>query len=254
MRLLSLLPLLLILAAPVANAQPATAEDVLRAHIEAAGGEEALSAITDRYAKGEVTVDTPMGPVILGLEQWFVYPGYSFMKQTMITAPPEIPEGMLDQTVFLTPDGGWIDAAQLGGRTNIADLPGPQAASIERQRRDLASASSELMLLQDDSTEVTLGEPTTLKSTEVHVVDIAGEAPSKRMYAKDTGLLFALELAGPMGQVRVYFSDYRTVSGIRVPFAMEQEAAGQTVLITFSEQAFNQGMTAESITAAAEGE
>lgn len=254
MRLRTLLPLLLILAAPAAKGQPASADDVLRAHIKAAGGEEALSAISDRYARGEITVDTPMGPVILGIEQWVVYPGYMLAKQTTITAPPEIPEGMLNQKLFLTPDGGWVDAAQLGGRTNVADLPGPQAASLQQQRRGLSAASDELVMLQDDSTEVTLGEPATVRDVDVYVVEVGGEAPSRRMYAKDTGLLFATETTGPMGPVRIFFSDYRTVSGIRVPFVMEQEAGGQSVLITFSEQAFDRGLTPEAITAAAEAQ
>ncbi len=250
----ALVPVLLaLLVAPAAVGQPTSAEDVLKAHVEAAGGEAAFRALTNRYSVGEISLDTPMGPIILNIEQQIVFPGYGLIRQTAVTTPPEIPAEMMKQTVFLTPDGGWLEAAALGGRTDIADLPGPQSAALSQQRGAMASASDELALLANDSVEVALGEPETVNDTEVFVVEVLGGTAGRRMYAADTGLLFATEMTLPTGRVRQFFSDYRTVSGVRVPFAMRIEQPGQAITVSFSEISFDRGLTPESITAAAEG-
>jgi hypothetical protein len=252
MRQILLPALVTLLFAPAADGQPVTARDVLRAHIEAAGGEEAFRAVTSRYARGEVTLDTQVGPVILDFEQMVAFPGHALVRQTAVTAPPEIPAEMLKQTIFITPDGGWIEAAQFGGRVAFADLPETQRSAFEQQRRSLAGVSDELELLGNDTLQVTLGPPDTLNGVPVHVLEIPGDFPSRRMYSAESGLLVGAEATGPMGRSAQYFSDYRTVSGIRAPFAVEMEQFGQAMTVSFSVIAFDRGLTPESLRAASE--
>jgi len=237
---------------PTSPPPPVTAQDVLRAHVEAAGGEAALRAITSRFGVAEITLDTPVGPLVVKLEQQIVYPGYAFSRTSVVTAPPEIPAAMVTQKVLLTPDGGWMEGAQVGGRVDIADLPAPQAAALEQQRASLAVASEELALLDADSIQVTLAEPDTLDGVELLVVEVGGESPSRRFYSKETGLLAQMEATSVIGTVTQRYSDYRTVSGIRVPFALDVVQPGQTMAIYFSELAFDRGLTPDSLMAAAE--
>jgi len=237
---------------PTSEARVVTAQDVLRAHVEAAGGEAALRAITNRFDVAEITLDTPMGPLVVKLEQQIVYPGYAFRRTSVVTAPPEIPAAMVTLKVLLTPGGGWMEGAQVGGRVDLEDLPAPQAAALEQQRASLAAASEELALLDADSIQVTLAEPDTLDGVVRFVVEVGGETPSRRMYSKETGLLAAMEVTSAIGTVTQRYSDYRTVSGIRVPFAVDVSQPGQTLSIYLSELAFDRGLTPDSLMAAAE--
>lgn len=248
-----LIPVILALfAVPAAVGQPKTAEEVLRAHVEAAGGEDAFRAITSQYSVGEISLDTPGGPIILKMERQIAFPGYALIRQTVVTAPPEIPADMLKQTVFLAPDSGWLESAQIGGRKNIQDLAGPQAAALEQQRGELDLASAELAILGNDSLEIALGEPETLNGIDVYVVDVMGENQSRRYYSTETGLLFAIETTTPMGSSVRYLSDYRSVSGVRVPFGVQIEQSGQAINVSFTEIAFDREITGESIVTEAE--
>ena len=56
-----------------------------------------------------------------------------------------------------------------------------------------------------------------------------------------------------MGAMRQFYSDYRTVNGVRIPFVVESEQQGQSLLITFSEVAFDRDLTPEALEAEAGG-
>lgn len=252
MRKILIPALFVLIVAPRAGAQPTTARDVMMAHVEASGGEAALRAVTSRFGVAEITLDTPMGPLVVKLEQQIVYPGHAFSRTSLVTAPPEIPAAMVSQKVLLTPDGGWMEGAQVGGRVNLEDLPAPQAAALEQQRAGLSVASEELALLDADSVQVALAEPDTLDGVPVLVVEVGGENPSRRMYSTETGLLVGTETTSAVGKVTQRYSDYRTVSGIRVPFAVDVAQPGQSMSIFFSELAFDRGLTPDSLKAAAE--
>ncbi|MFT5142765.1 MAG: hypothetical protein ACI80V_001323 [Rhodothermales bacterium] len=238
---------LVVALALVSTGSAQTAADVLAKHIEAVGGEEAWSGVTDRHAKISVSVEIPQGVLVLDVEVWNLYPGYALAKTTAVSVPEGIPD--LSSTVYVTPEGGFGEGMQFQGRQ---DFEGPPPAAIIAGVPGFEGALEELGILASmDSVSVELTGQEEMNGKMAHVVEVGGVSPSKSYYDVESGLLIARSQQSMMGTIVMMVSEYQEFDGLQVALIQEgmAEAGGQSMSQTFAMTAHetNTGLTAEKL-------
>jgi hypothetical protein len=211
-----------------------SATEILERHIEAVGGKAAWDDVTDQYAKLSVSIELPQGVIVLDVELWTLYPGYSLTKQTAISVPDGFPD--VSSVTYLTPEGGFAES--MGDRQDfdadsVPSGPGTPSSNHPLEELDI--------LARMDTMTVDVLDQEELSGKMVHVLSVDG---SKRFYDVESGLLVAREAPmGPMGMVRMKISEYMDVEGgLKVPFIQEgsMEAGGQSMSQTMAMTSFEQ--------------
>ncbi len=232
---ISLFAVALLMASATMNASAqdlATAEDVIKAHVEATGGEAAWNAVEDMYAEIEVVAATPMGDITLKMETWSIFPGYGFTEMSLVDGPDGIPAEAVAMKAYYTPLEGWLE--QGGQRQDLESLP-EQA----RQQFMRTSPKSELALLSGDNA-LTLKESTTFNERDVYVVGATQFGIEAELYVdKETLMILAQKAAG----TTTTMGEYQDVNGLMFSMGQMAETAQGSQTVTIKNVELNTGIT-----------
>ena len=233
---LSLLTFALLFAASAFNTTFAqdltTAEDVIKAHIEATGGEAAWNAVEDMYAEIEIIAATPMGDITIEMKTWSIFPGYGFTEMGLVSGPDGIPAEAVAMKAYYTPLEGWIE--QGGQRQDINALP-PAA----RQQFMRTTPKSELTLLTGDN-ELTLKGDSTFNDRAVYVVGATQFGVESEMFVdKETLMIVAQSGAG----ASTTMGEYQEIDGLLFSMGQTAQSAQGTQTVTIKKVELNSGIT-----------
>lgn len=209
-----------------------TAEEVIKAHIEATGGESSWSAVDDMYTEIEIVAATPMGNLTLEMKSWSIFPGYGYTEMNLLDGPDGIPAEAVAMKAYYTPLEGWIE--QAGQRQDIKDLP-PQA----RQQFMRSSPKTELALLEGDN-PLSLKESSTYNDRPVYVVGASqGGVETELLVDQETMMILAQNAAGTTTQM----GEYQEIEGLLFSMGQVAETAQGTQTVTIKKVELNQGIT-----------
>lgn len=190
-----------------------TAEDVIKANIEATGGEAAWNAVKDMHMVLEVNVETPMGAIKVEAHSWSIFPGYGFTEMSLVSGPDGIPPEAVAMKAYYTPLEGWVE--QGGQRQDLNSLP-PAA----RQQFQRSSPKAEMALLTDDVT-MSLTADTTFSDRAAYMV-------SANQYGMDINYFYDQETLMMLGQTvagnTTTVGDFEEINGLL--FATSQVVVG----------------------------
>jgi hypothetical protein len=236
---------LLCFAAPMQAQDLTSARAVIEANLEATGGQAAWESVSDVHQKANVSIDMMMGLIKLTLESHATMDGHIYAEIRFVEGPDGIPADAIEQTVYITPDGGWIKTAQ--GQQDLSDMPEAAQASIRNQ----FLAKPELMYVTYPDSSLTLVGTRELDggvtAYEV-VVNVLGQ-DNTLFYDTTTLYRVGVETSNPMGTFVMRSSDHREVGdGFVVAFKQSgdmSQAGTQTVELETVE--FNTGLTPRDI-------
>ncbi|NNE70400.1 MAG: hypothetical protein HKN29_08570 [Rhodothermales bacterium] len=242
MKRIFLLAFVAFLSVGTTLAQSAT--EILEKHVEAVGGTEAWSQVEDRYAKLSVSLELPQGVIVLDVELWNIYPGYTLAKQTAVSVPDGFPD--ISSMAYMTPEGGFAEG--MGGRQEF-DADNMPANAGPGMPSSSAPVDEMGMLAQIDSLTIEVLEQQEMGGRMVNVLSVNG---AKRYYDAETGLLAAMESPiPPMGMAVMEIDEYMDYEGLKVAFIQEgtMDAGGQSITQTMAMTEFkvNTGLTPEKL-------
>jgi zinc protease len=195
--------------------------------IKAMGGKDAFKSITNSVIKAQTSVSTPQGEFQISSTNFHIFPDKVRQEMSM-------PFGII-VTVF---DGekGWMVSPQ-----GTQDLPESQLKEV---KSDLFRSHFNLFLADDLKVQFT-GEEN-LENQKADVLLISDSTGNQlKMYVDAKTFLPVKEsyqgatMMGP-GTVEEIFSDYREISGVKIPFSITSFANGQKTTDTkISEINFN---------------
>lgn len=238
--------ILLLLLAPALLAQDLTsARAVIEANIEATGGQAAWEAVTDVHQKARVDIGMAMGEIALSIESHATMNGHIFARIKFVDGPEGIPAEAIEQTVYITPDGGWVKSAQ--GEQDINDMPPAAQASI----RDQFLAKPELKYVTMPDSSLTFVGTRDLENGATAYEIVVNVMGQDNTLFYDTTTLFRIgaESSNPMGTFVMMSGDHRdTGNGLIIPFSQSGDmgqAGTQSVTVETIE--FNTGLTPTAI-------
>jgi hypothetical protein len=238
---LSLLAVALLLIAfsvrPAAAQDLTTAEEVLKANLEATGGEAAWNAVKDLHVQAEIVAGTPMGDLKLNMEMWSIFPGYGFTQMNLTEGPDAIPADAVNMKAYYTPLEGWVE--QGGQRQDIKSMPAQMRDQFMRQ-----SPKSELQLLSDEGVELSLKDAETFNERPVYVVGVnQADTSSDLLIDKETLLVLAQRVSTPMGDVISTMGEYIEVEGLLFSSGQSASTPQGSQTVTFKTIELNKGLT-----------
>lgn len=238
---LSLLAVALLLTAvsvrPAAAQDLTTAEDVLKANIEATGGESAWNAIKDMYTEVEIVAVTPMGSITLSMKSWSIFPGYGFTEMGLVDGPAGIPAEAVAMKAYYTPLEGWMEQ---GGQRQDMNAVNPQMrAQFQRQ-----SPKSELTLLASEDSELTLKESETFNDRPVYVIGATQFGVETEMLVdKETFMILAQRVSSSMGDAITTMTGFQEIDGLTFATGQNAESAQGSQTVTIKTIELNKGLT-----------
>jgi outer membrane lipoprotein-sorting protein len=213
------------------RAQAATADDIVARYVQAIGGADALGKVTSRRATGTATVSTPGGDVSGPIEVLSKAPNKTRVSITLDLSA--MGAGSVDIVQRFDGTSGMMSNS-MQGDVEIA------GAQLENMRNGLFPTP--FLHYKENGTTLTLLPKDTIDGKAVLVVQAKPKAgPVVTVYFDpDTFLVVRTmvrvnspQLGGDVDQYQDP-SDYRDVSGVKVPFRIVNSTAGQTVTIVFS--------------------
>ena len=215
----------------ITSGQALTADQIVEKHLTALGGREALAKITTRRATGTVSVPTPMGALGGPLEMIAKAPNKMRAQMRIDTTAAGGPGEMVITEAF---DGttGWSMNSMQGETPFSAD-------QLEGARNNFFPTP--LLKYKELGLTATLEASQQVNGKAAHVVLFTPKAgPSERMFFDAETFMIVRttsDLTLPqIGKTEVVSepSDYRTVDGVKVAFALSQTAGQQSVTMTFT--------------------
>ncbi|RJR31939.1 MAG: PDZ domain-containing protein [Candidatus Latescibacterota bacterium] len=204
-----------------ASARGGAADDLMRRHLNALGGEAAVKAVATVLARGEIEIT---GTGLRGsIESRSARPCLS--SSDISLGFISIREGFDGERIWLVdPNGGLQirrDEGSLAYQRTICALEsqryifGGEGLSIEPAGRDTAGGDS----------------------CDAVALAVAGGAPCRLLFDGSTHLLRRMEIRAPEGFTVHTYGDYRRVQGVMYPFLQRTElpALGQRVEIRYAE-------------------
>ena len=211
---------------PVTSADQANISAIINKYVQAVGGKSAVTAITSRVTKGRI--DIPGVSFGGRLETYAKAPN---MSLTIMSAEPigNVKRGFDGRTA-------WAISDEQG-----AHLPSP---------KELASLAAENELyfdvkLQELYPRMGFFGKDTLGAREVYVLEATSRlgVQEKFYFDIDNGLLLRRDTLRPSsrGPVRteIYYSDWRDVDGIKLPFKTTERMGDTTYVFTLEEVKHN---------------
>lgn len=183
-----------------------TSQDVMMAHIEITGGEEAWKAI--QAMRWEADMSTILDTVQLFGKRITVsqYPGYRYTEQTVMN-------GQIEQKwkVVYTPTEAWMQTPD-----------GKEVMPLENNP-SFQGAKEEITILADPDYQIDPYEKGIWEYKQVYIVTIRHQGETyKRFYNRSTLMLMRVETTKPDGSVYIIsYSDYRAVGKVLAPFRIE---------------------------------
>jgi len=212
--------------APISNADQPTINDVLNKYVQALGGRNAVAGVTSRVTKGRIDI----AGVSFGgkLETYAKAPN---MALTVMTAEPM---GVLKRG---------FDGRMAWSRSDQKDAREPSPKELAALADDL-QLYREIKLREIYPRMSFLGKGN-VGTREVYILEAISRSGSteKLYFDLESGLLIRrdtmrLSSSGPV-QAEFYFSDWREVDGIKLPFKTTERLAGTTYIFTLEEVRHN---------------
>jgi predicted Zn-dependent peptidase len=207
---------------PIAPAtQESTAQGKrLLAHARSAIGGTAAQAVKDLTRTGEMSLDSPQGPMSIKSVQIIKFPNKALSRLT--TPVGEIVQGFDGQTAWVkTPQG--VQEAPGSYRDELANTPLRETIGL------LQNANSPGMTVQSIGKDDIDGRPVDVVAIE----DTSRNLEVKLFLDATTGLplkkSYAAELMGQPGKVDEVYGDYRDIGGVKVPFRVTLFSDGKKV-------------------------
>jgi hypothetical protein len=197
-------------------------DEILEHNLKALGGKDALARVKTRTIKA--VLETTDGHSI-PLEMQGRAPNQVL---TRLTLPNGVAERAYDGRLgwMRNPDG------------SVGDLDGIELADTRRMGLFLAETT-----IKERFKDVKVRARVKLGDKEVFLVDARGEGHERLYFDVASGLLdrAVVLTRTPLGELpdRIDYSDYRTVDGIQVPFAIKR---GQRATVMVSEAKFNEAL------------
>ena len=224
-------------AQPAVAAAPATAtalergRAVLAAAQKATGGLERLRAIKDVAVTTSAKITTPQGEMAVSGRYTVVFPSVLRSEQTL-------PFGTM--ITYYDGTGGWISTPR-----GVRDLPDRMKKSLQGQ---LARNTLSLLRAEGDFT-VQFEKRDKVGETEADVIVIAKEGRSVRLFVdSSTGAVLkkayrAPSQMGGLADLEEIYSEYKEVSGIKVPFCVQVTRNGSKFMeVSLTEVKFDTGV------------
>jgi outer membrane lipoprotein-sorting protein len=209
-----------------------SAESLLDKYIEAIGGAQKVAGVTSLVAKG--TYDGSPVSLITGQSPIEIYAKTPGQRATIIHTKAG------DATTIFDGQMAWSAAPSLYSPLPVVPLTGT----------DLDAAKVEAVLtfpaqIRQSLTNWRVGYPFIIDNNDVQVVQgiSAGRQPVKLYFDSKSGLLVRLvrytTLPVGLNPLQTDYSDYRDVSGIKVPYKIKMTWVGGQATVTFSEVQLN---------------
>ena len=197
-------------------------DKILARYVQALGGEEALKAVSSRVATGSFEV--PSAGVSGTAEFYQKAPN----KNLFIISIP----GLATTRRGFNGSTGW----EVDNEGNVKRLTGSELAAMKRGSdfyRDLN--------LRNAYSNLSLSGKEKVDGKDAFVIDArsADGGEEKMYFDTQTGLLLRNDEARDTGTSKSYFSDYRTVDGIKLPFTFRQEDGQTSAVIRLKEVRHN---------------
>jgi hypothetical protein len=213
------------------RAQAPTADDIVARYVQAIGGADALGKVTSRRATGTATVSTQAGDVSGPIEVLSKAPNKIRVSITLDLSA--MGAGSVEIVQRFDGTSGVMSNSMQGD----VEITGTQ---LENMRNNLFPTP--LLHYKENGTTLTLLPKDTIGGKAVLVVQATPKAgPVVTVYFDPDTFLVVRTLVrvnSPQlgGDVDTYQdpSDYRDVSGVKVPFHVVNSGAGQTVTIVLS--------------------
>lgn len=213
------------------RAQTLTADDIAAKYVQALGGADALNKVTSRRATGTVTVSTPGGDVSGPIEVLSKAPNKTRASMTLDLSA--MGAGSMELVQRFDGTAGMMSNSMQG---DVA-ITGSQ---LDNMRNGLFPTP--FLHYKDNGTTLTLLPKDAIDGKPVLAVQAKPKTgPTVTIYFDpDTFLVVrtvvrinSAQLGGDVDQYQDP-SDYRDVSGVKVPFRVVNSGAGQTVTIVFT--------------------
>jgi outer membrane lipoprotein-sorting protein len=214
-----------------ANAQTLTADQVVEKHLTALGGRDALAKLTSRRATGTISVDTPMGALAGLIEMSAKTPNKMRVAVRIDLTAVGGPGEMIQEVLF---DGttGWL----LNSLTGDAPMEGDQ---LESARNEFFPTP--LLRYTEQGRKIELLPSAEVNGKKAYVLQVSPKTgPVEKMFFDAESFMLVRTMStinspqlGSVEQVSDA-SDFRTVDGVKVAFAMAQSAGGQNIVFTFT--------------------
>jgi thiol-disulfide isomerase/thioredoxin len=212
--------------ARISNPDQPTINDVLNKYVQALGGRAAVARVTSRVTKGRVDI----AGVSFGgkLETYAKAPN---MALTVMTAEPM---GVLKRG---------FDGLTAWSRSDQKDARQPSPT-------ELAALADDLQLYRDIKLReiyprMRFLDKGNVGTREVYILEaISRSGSTEKLYFEvESGLLLRRDTMRPSSrgpvQAEFYFSDWRDVDGIKLPFKTTERLAGTTYIFTLEEVRHN---------------
>jgi serine/threonine protein kinase len=207
-------------AAPVEN----VVDQILTRYVQALGGEQALRAVSSRVATG--TFEVASAGVSGTAELYQKAPN----KNLFVVSVP----GLLTSRRGFNGSSGWEEDAE----GNVKRLAGSELSAMKR-----GSGFYRELNLRNDYSSLTLSGKEKVDGHDAFIITAtAADGGEEKMYFDvQTGLLLRNDETRESGQgmTKTYFTDYRTVDGIKLPFTFRQEDGQTSAVIRFKEVRHN---------------
>jgi zinc protease len=189
-------------------------------HARTALGGQAVQGVKDFTRIGEMSLDSPQGPMSIKSVTIIKLPGKALSR--LMTPVGEVVQGFDGQTAWVKTPQGVQEApgsyrdelANTALRETIALLQNANASGVTVQslgKADVEGHAAEVVAIQD-----------AVRNLEIKLfLDAATGLPLKKSYAA--------ELMGSPGQVDEVYGDYREIGGVKVPFRMTLFSDGKKV-------------------------
>ena len=224
-------------AQPAVAAAPATAaalergRAVLAAAQAAAGGLERLRAIKDVAVTTSAKITTPRGEMAVSSRDTVVFPGVLRSERTL-------PFGTM--ITYYDGTGGWMSTPR-----GVRDLPDRMKKSLQGQ---VARNTLNLLRAEGDFT-VQFEKRDKVGETEADVIAISKEGRNVRLFVdSSTGAVVkkayrAPSQRGGLADIEEIYSEYKEVSGIKVPFRVQVTQNGSNFMeASVTEVKFDTGL------------
>ncbi|HJQ25814.1 MAG TPA: protein kinase [Blastocatellia bacterium] len=197
-------------------------DKILDRYVQALGGEEAIKAISSRVMTGTFEV-TSVG--VSGSAEF--YQKAPDKNLFILTVP-----GMATSRRGFNGNVGWEE--QTDG--SVKRITG---AELSAMRRD--SAFYRELNLRHDYENLTLAGQEKIEGKDAFIIvaTLPDGSENKFCFDKQSGLLLRSDETGEKGTTQTFFSDYRTVDGVKIPFSYRQTDAQTVASIRIKEVRHN---------------